>query len=336
MIQPAKNKKTAYNFKTIFRGETIRIVGFDMDNPNMLMTFTSRASSPPRQPFSPGLAKAYGWGFIAFIALQNHWWQTPELPDAFACAMEHMAASPEIVTYGTSMGGAGAILASQFINVHRCVAVAAPLIIDQDYSPWEKRYQDSWEGLQLLYSPNFKAKQPKTTYISYDPFFAYDNLHVRKMHEDGLKFKRLPLPFTGHAPLNEVLAAKQYRNLTEALVINGDYQTAREIFRHTRNARGTFSYSHLQRRIFKNNESVHDIIEKISKLIEIHGRHDLLVEGRADQLYSVGRYTEAYADYNDLHERTKRKKFFKLMRKSEILAARKKESMIDETEKVSS
>ena len=336
MVHIAKKKKTAYNFKTIFRGETLRIVGFDMHKPNVLMTFTRRASNPPHQPFSPGLAKAYGWGFVAFVSLQNHWWQTPELPAAFACAKEHMSNNAKIVTYGTSMGGAGAILASQFVDVHRCVAIAAPLIIDQAYSPWEERYQDSWEGLEVLHSPDFEARQPKTTYVAYDPFYSYDNLHVRKMHEDGLKLRRLPLPFSGHVPLNEVLAVDRYRDLTEALIIKGDYQASKRIFRETRDARGTFSYSYLQKNISQDPEEFDEIITAISNLIKAHGRQEFLVEGRADRLFSAERYAEAHADYADLFERTKRKKFLKMMLKSEILASRQDGVKVDEPAKAAS
>lgn len=288
------------------------------------MTFSRRASTPPHRPFHPGLAKAFGWGYVGVVSLQNHWWQTEDMGPAMAAVQSVLREDVALTTYGTSMGGAGAILASQFIDIERCVAAAPPLIIDQGYSPWEERFQDSWEGLTLLHVPDFAQRQPQKTFVIYDPFLDLDLQHVTKMADEGLRVTRLPAPFMGHIPLSEIALAELYPQFTEALVINGDEAMARSIIKQTRNARGVFDYNMLMRGkdlldpAFDND----DHIGKLEELIRRHGPHDYLREARAEMMYKTARYAAALEDYEELFARTKRRKFERMSIKSRIMVER--------------
>jgi hypothetical protein len=316
----AKAKSANYGFKKIFEGQTIRAVSFDLDRENVLMTFSRRSSSPPHRPFSPGLAKAFGWGYVGVVSLQNHWWQTEEMPAAMDAVKQAIRADAHLTTYGTSMGGAGAILASQFIDVDRCVAAAPPLIIDQSYSPWEMRFQDSWEGLSLIHVPNFLDRQPKNTFIIYDPFLADDSQHVWKMSQGGMVINRLPAPFMGHIPLSEISVSGLYTDLTEALVINGDGTAARSIIKKARNARGVFDFNIAEKKKKGSVNNIYKDLKSVNSLISKYGNQIYLIESRADLLYHSLQFEAALQDYEELLDRTNRRKFMRMTIKAKLLA----------------
>ncbi|MFN3313497.1 MAG: hypothetical protein ACK46Q_08520 [Hyphomonas sp.] len=308
-----KRHIATYSLKTLFRGESIRVVGFDLDRANILMTFTRRAANPPHKPFSPGLAKANGFGFIGFVSLDNHWWQTEEFPLAFDCLKRQICAEAKITAYGTSMGGSGALLASQFMSIKNCIVASPPLIVDQEYAPWEPRFQESWKDRSLLHIPDFSKNQPEMTTVVYDPFHKIDRQHVRHMTDSGLRIRRIPAPFMGHMPLEEVRRSGLYREFSQEMIINGNVFAAREIVRKSRNARGVFEYNLILRRNYM--EPINRA-ETFDRLISKYGPQDYLLEYRASALQRAGRYAEAHLDLAELVKMTGRKKFVKLDRRA--------------------
>lgn len=303
----------AYSFKTIFRGDSIRVVGFDWDRAEVLMTFTRRAANPPHKPFSPGLAKANGLGFIGFVSLDNHWWQTDDFPRAIDALQERLDPRTNVTAYGTSMGGSGALLASQFMKISNCVVSVPPLIIDQAYSPWEPRFQGSWKGRPLLHVPQFDKIQPEQTTVIYDPFHKIDREHIRHMGRSGLRMQRIPAPFMGHTPLEEVQKAGFYREFSQALIVNGNVAAARQLVRRSRNARGLFEYNVIKRRYA---DRAGDKVALFDRLIAAYGPQEYLLENRAAALTDAGNHAAASLDFSELVKMTKRKKFVKLNRRA--------------------
>jgi hypothetical protein len=92
----------------IFDGAGIRIVAVPRSSPGLLVvSFTGRDHAPPA-------ATGAGEGFLTkndidavhVISKQNHWWNTPDWPEALRVIAAYAVTrgEPDIVTYGSSMG----------------------------------------------------------------------------------------------------------------------------------------------------------------------------------------------------------------------------------------
>lgn len=316
-------KPKPYSLSKIYEGEDIRVVAFGLEKKRVLMTFTQWANKPPRKPFYPTAAHAAGLGFVGFVSLRNHRWQTQELPDAFSAARKLLAPEQSITTFGVSMGGTGAIFASQFLDVKRVIAVAprptsvppASLELgDEEAAAFGNEVSDPYgaqERMIVKLGPNKRAETEIN--ILYDPFYKTDTPFVDIIEAARGTIRRWPFPFANHTPLQELKLSGLLRDFTRKAILEDDIDGAWDIYRRARYEGGLFSYNAALRRESldaRQNHSRH--IDVLNSHISTYGPSSTWLEARAGLLALEKKHLQAAKDYEHCETLTGRKKFQKL------------------------
>ncbi|WP_299042653.1 hypothetical protein [uncultured Tateyamaria sp.] len=101
----------------------------------------------------------------------------------------------EVVFYGSSMGGYGALTFARAAPGCRIVALVPQTHLDPSVVPFETRYDDGfrqgdWSGSYLDAVDG--ARCAARVYVLYDPYFAPDARHVARLDKGNLVPLRLP------------------------------------------------------------------------------------------------------------------------------------------------
>lgn len=131
---------------------------------------------------------------------QVDWFQHPEFWDAIKAI--HMDAPPgrEIVAYGASMGGYGALLASSRLAAARVLAVVPQYSIDRSVTPFEKRWKEHANRIgPFVHDIDAEIDADSRIYTLHDP----RNIDHRQMDlfSKTDNWTTITLPFGGHTPL---------------------------------------------------------------------------------------------------------------------------------------
>lgn len=303
-----KSLKKVRDLPILFSGKHIRVYSDNVDRPRTLMTFSHWNK---RGPINPGLAEAAGMGFVGFVALQNHWWQTHEFVEALKAVICHLNHNPDVVAFGSSMGGAGALLAAQFVPVTTVLAIAPPIIVDVEYAPWEERFQNVAHLTKQIYALGPNANPETRTFIAYDPFFKDDVNHLQLMTAAGRSFTRWPLAFSKHTPLLEVSKAGLYRDFTTAFFVNNDPKAAHAILRAARSRRGMIDMKFRQRAggFGRARFNAPEYIRCLTSLIEKYGEQIEMLHERAKANMIQGRPDLAVLDFERCCKLENRRRF---------------------------
>ncbi|RJE79095.1 hypothetical protein [Paracoccus sp. JM45] len=222
----------------IYEGYDLRVVMRGADRSRMLLAFSHWAAKPPHKPVLPGMAHDFDMGYSGFIAKKNHWWQTPEFPDACEALYRAVGSEVALCGVGAAMGGAGAILAAQFLKMDRLLAAAPLIYVDPAWAPWETRFQQVVEQSRVIHPLRPSLNPELVHHILYDPFFALDSAHVPLVRNAGRKLSRWPLPFAAHTPFLHMKDSGQLRGFFDAYFRRDDPAAAHAILRKCRNDHG--------------------------------------------------------------------------------------------------
>lgn len=190
-----------FNKELLFYGNDILVVAQHFSADKCVITFTSRmdeADIPPA-PFASDLLTKECCSHICFIALSNHWWQTPEFELSILHVLDHIRSKAyrKIISYGGSMGGVGVIHSSELLKPDEAIVFGAQFDISPITVPWDGRWHSDGARLaQPLKSKSDKANKA-TEYI-----FVYDQNTLDTKHFEYFKgflsIRGLRLPFSGH------------------------------------------------------------------------------------------------------------------------------------------
>lgn len=169
----------------LLEGADLRITAEPTQAKDLLVvTFTGRDHNPP----APGGA---GQGFLTkngiaavhFISKANHWWQTPEFAPALDMVRQFADAEgfAEVVTYGSSMGGYGALVASGRLKAARMVVSVPQYSIDPAKVPWERRWLKDAKRLDFSGEDFGSQIGDGQALIFSDPYYEPDQNHVDRI-----------------------------------------------------------------------------------------------------------------------------------------------------------
>jgi hypothetical protein len=186
----------------IFDGLGVHVFPVPRSSPGLLVvSFTGRDHAPPA-------ATGAGEGFLAkndidtvhVISKRNHWWNTSDWPQALEAIKAYAATreARDIVTYGSSMGGHGALVASKPLGATRVVAYAPQFSVDPKLVPWEKRWLSDVRSIEFIGAPFTETvAAPDGIYILSDPFFEIDQRHVLEIARHA-PIRHLRVAFADH------------------------------------------------------------------------------------------------------------------------------------------
>lgn len=283
------------NHQLLYSSPTLKVAGSNLHLQRILMTFTHWNK---RKPVNGSLAASAGMGYVGFAAQQNHWWQVEDLPEAFAKVQAILAPDATITTFGSSMGGAGALLAAQFLPVSTVLSVAPPIIVDPEVAPWEQRFRNVEHLTKCIFPLGPNINPDTRTFIVYDPFFSHDVDHLQLMKKAGRPFQRWPLPHSQHSPLLELAKAGLYRDFTSAFFIDEDPARAYAILRASRHSRGIPQWKWALKKLFPGGRHHNaDYIALLSWLIDRYGAQIEFLEERGLAYWRQASLDRALEDF---------------------------------------
>jgi pimeloyl-ACP methyl ester carboxylesterase len=176
----------------------------------------------------------------------NDWFQSADMMEMIVAIREAAAPFDELITYGSSMGGYGALRYASALGAKRAVAISPQYSIDPKKVPWEKRWRDEAALITFHHDDMTGAWNGADAYVIYDPVHA-DGRHVRQLETFG-PIHRLPLPGSNHPSgwaLNEMGVMQQTAlNLFEG---RSERSELRRLF-HAYRRKSAFYYHSLSRR----------------------------------------------------------------------------------------
>lgn len=231
-------KSAGDRLQIIYDGADIRVVMRGAERSRMLVAFSHWAARPPHKPVLPTMAADFGMGYACFLAKRNHWWQTRDFPAACAALAEKLTLDIALEGFGASMGGAGAMLAAQYLPMQRLLAAVPLIYVDPAWAPWETRFQQVVEDCRVIHPLAPALNAGMVHHVIYDPFFAADTAHLPQVRATGRNLIRWPLPFAGHTPLLHMKDSGRLRDFFDAYFRRQDFTAARAIIRNCRNDHG--------------------------------------------------------------------------------------------------
>ncbi|NDY89955.1 hypothetical protein [Ideonella livida] len=131
---------------------------------------------------------------------RSNWYQFAAMPEVCALIRRRIGARP-VFTYGSSMGGFGAVLAAGWLNADIALAVSPQVSIARDrVGDFETRWQQEAQALTFLWPDARAMIQPEVRHVlAFDPTHGADRRHARLlMAQRPQAFHALPVWGGGH------------------------------------------------------------------------------------------------------------------------------------------
>jgi hypothetical protein len=185
----------------IFDGNDLRVISMEAKNKDRLIVSFSGLykKHPETTGFGQGFFGKHDISAIYIISKASHWWQTPE----FRLALNEVRRFADqnffehVITYGISMGGYGALIASDQLRAERVVAFAPQYSINPDEVPWETRWLKYARKIQFQ-GNDFANDVCKGDIILFsDPFCSLDQKHIDLIQKHR-SITNVKVPFSGH------------------------------------------------------------------------------------------------------------------------------------------
>lgn len=188
----AMERHTALFFK---RSARMLVVTFD----NM----KSRETPSPAYPWGFEFLRKHDYSHLGIVMRRrNDWFRHAELTAFFDQLRDErfFEGFDEVVFYGSSMGGYGALAYASATSGARVVAFSPQTSLDPAHVPFETRYRNGyarglWSGPYLDGAQ--EARAAGEVMVFYDPFQNLDRLHVERLQQN-MPVTLMKMPFAGH------------------------------------------------------------------------------------------------------------------------------------------
>jgi tetratricopeptide (TPR) repeat protein len=186
----------------LFSGKDIEVFSCEdfATDESLVITFTSRSDLPHKSGFGEKFFQKNQQPAIHFVSKRNHWWQVEELMDAIEQVAPRTSRYKNVCSYGSSMGGYGALLCSGVLGVNTVIAGSPQFAINNRLVPWPPRWERDTQGVVELYQMEDYCSKDAKLICVYDPFEELDRLHVRELSKHRM-IHHLPTHFSGHSAI---------------------------------------------------------------------------------------------------------------------------------------
>lgn len=183
--------------KEIFRGKDIIVVeSFHEGSPDVAITFSPfHDRGERRSGYGEKLFAREKVSAIYFINRHNHWWQTPEMAQAITVVGSYglNRRFRNVTTYGSSMGGHGALLFARSLGANRTLALAPQFAVGGRNAVWRR----GWQTREELYRYEDHHSPDVEATIAYDPRHPFDRSHAKAFRAVG-NIAEVHVPFCHH------------------------------------------------------------------------------------------------------------------------------------------
>ncbi|WP_162933030.1 glycosyl transferase family 90 [Roseovarius sp. EL26] len=162
------------------------------------------------------------------------WYQDADFFHAMEQVKNYLPEGKKLTTYGSSMGGYGAILAARHLGAQRVVAACPQFSIDPAVVPFERRYNSYVEAVGEFRYDILKELDNSIEYFClFDPSHTRDRRHVQRLAIPA-KWHNVIIRGAGHAPLRTIVEAGAQDALYSLLTFHDNGVNLRNRFRERR------------------------------------------------------------------------------------------------------
>ncbi|WP_151611063.1 hypothetical protein [Sinorhizobium alkalisoli] len=156
------------------------------------VTFSNWTSVQPR----PLWEKHIGTSAMFFVALRNHWYQTPDVDAAIQTVMPLISGFDNRIVMGSSMGGFAAVALAERFGATRSIAISPQISLDPVLAPFEKRWRAELATINEWRHRISSSSIP--AHIFFDPKHSMDNAHSTAIATEHQSTILWALPYSGH------------------------------------------------------------------------------------------------------------------------------------------
>jgi tetratricopeptide (TPR) repeat protein len=177
--------------------EVRRVTGDDAKR--QVVTFDSYHDDPgfDRPGFGQAYFAHYGISALHILTDDNDWFQYAEMDRVCAAVREGLAGAERVLSYGSSMGGYGAIRFADAIGAHTVLALSPQYSVDRRKARFERRWMQEQNRIRFLPAIDGPIRCRARIVVAYDPELSQDRRHVELINAD-LATEGLLLPYAGH------------------------------------------------------------------------------------------------------------------------------------------
>ncbi|QIM43337.1 hypothetical protein [Leclercia adecarboxylata] len=183
----------------IFNGKAIQVmIDRVSDNHGVVFSFASfNAHNHGGPAYGNGFLQKNGFTAVFFTTKINCWWQTKEFDEAIEIVNKLTENIKRRITYGQSMGGYGALLASGLLNSLALVTSPQTNITNKNI-PLHPAWKEHISNHPLIRDDvEMQIKKSASVIVVYDPANSIDHKHYSYIATQP-NVHRLIIPFSTH------------------------------------------------------------------------------------------------------------------------------------------
>ena len=161
--------------------------------------------------------QSIGLSAVTLNSKYNHWWQMPGRDWMCAAVKEATAHYAYRSTYGSSMGGYGALTLGVAAGCNRILAISPQTVISDPAVPLHRSWAKAVAQRPILRDAVVDDLQGMVPEIVFDPFDPIDVAHLDHLRGQTKVLER-PFPFAGHKLLSTFRDCGVLRSITTDLV----------------------------------------------------------------------------------------------------------------------
>ena len=157
------------------------------------------------------IVQALNINCVSFVARFPHWYPKADFSPLLEIA-KPLLRGKEVIVYGTSMGGYGALKYGDTLGATHVVAVAPQFSINPKDVPWDRRYLEHYK-LDLHENMGIEpiaATDNINYWLLYDPWYSEDRAHARLI-EAAIPCRHIPVHATGHITIKAISGTEVFK-----------------------------------------------------------------------------------------------------------------------------
>ncbi|MGO4705485.1 hypothetical protein AB4072_06890 [Microvirga sp. 2MCAF38] len=189
--------------KTLFESANLRVVAHEFGTPTLAVTFWAFRLNPTKEDegFAEGFFYSRQMDCVCVICEGNCWFQYPETGLAIKAIAEHVARYQRVVTYGSSMGGYGALAFNAMLRPDAVISMVPRASFKMHETAFDPRSRPERKGLVQWCGGidpwTTRSGSEPETYIFYDPAYSLDRRHY-DMIAAAIPTTPIPMPGSDH------------------------------------------------------------------------------------------------------------------------------------------
>ena len=200
------NSRIVRSENTFFTGEGYWLEGHHFDDQRLVVTFENAEGGALRRDgyrngWSSAFLRKHAISHLCVKPLRRDWYQGPGLAKAFSVfkADGFFDRYKSVMTYGSSMGGFGALIYADYIGADKVLAFNPQSAMSRKVVPFESRWlsiqrSHQWDG--PFADAKGKSEHAKEVILTADMRHWQDREHVRRILSHNSRI--INVPYLGH------------------------------------------------------------------------------------------------------------------------------------------